>query len=84
MTKSDDALTRWLAAATEIAASTGPAQGMNTKPRLRPMMKPPPELAWLVAPKRLKGRSINSPTIGIMRPTAKISNNAMPNQKSRS
>ena len=37
--------TRWLAAATEMAARTGPAHGTKTSPRLRPRTKPPPESA---------------------------------------
>ena len=37
--------TRWWAAATEMAVSTGPAQGTKTSPRLSPRTKPPPSVA---------------------------------------
>ncbi len=40
MTEIDDAPIRWLAAATEIAASTGPAQGMKTSPEAQAQHEP--------------------------------------------
>src|SRR5664280_1852712 len=43
---------RCSAPTTVIAASTGPAQGTNTRPRLSPSTNPPPSVCWWPRPSR--------------------------------
>ena len=45
-----------------MAASTGPAHGTKTRPRLRPSTNPPPSVTSRPAVSRAKGRSSRSPT----------------------
>ena len=53
-----------LAATTAMAASTGPAHGTMTRPRLAPSRKPPPTSRPLLRVKRASGRSTSTPTLG--------------------
>ena len=52
-----------------MAASTGPAHGTNTRPRLRPSTNPPPSDIGRPAASPTKGRSNSSPTAGTSSPT---------------
>ena len=84
MTSNDVAPTRWCAAATEMAVSTGPAHGTKTSPKLSPSTNPPPSVAYREEPSRAKGRSMTSPILGINRPIDSRPSRATPSQNKRS
>ena len=55
---------RFFAATTATAASTGPAHGTKTRPRLAPSRKPPPRSPGPRRVSACSGRAISSPTCG--------------------
>ena len=75
----------WLALTTVMAASTGPAQGTKTSPRLSPRMSPPPPVYGRLRTNRTKGRPSRSPTGGTMspRPTRPSTTNPRSRRKSK-
>src|SRR5665213_653175 len=66
-----------------MAASTGPAQGTKTRPRLRPSTNPPPSVTSRPAVIRAKGRSSRSPTGGTRSPRPSTASTLIPVHRSR-
>ena len=77
---------RWLVAPiTEMAASTGPAQGTKTAPRPRPRRNPPRELGgWRPGCRRRNGRSRSSAIAGTSRPRPNRPRSTSPASRRRS
>ena len=80
----EDHPTRWVAATTEMAASTGPAHGTKTSPRLIPSTSPLVDEDWRPRPNREKGIARSSPTFGISSPSARTKRRARPRLRRKS